>query len=758
MTCSMMVLCLGVWMSIQFGSQLNTAAAIKIPVSLQAYLGSIAGWPESSQPGPDPTDAIDFATDHTRRLGRLEHNIIASDVLIKPNTPLQGQLIESGQAGPSEDWLDVWERSKDAALANTAAQYLARGTCSRANPKRDACLRFIASAALPSTDLGKRCQERRGETTLICPPDAKYRSADGSCNHAASADALQRTWGRVHTAYRRLLPADYLDGIATVSSILPNPRYISYNLAGNATLPEPARTLSLAFWSQFVAHDMTQTPFSRMFNYGNNVACCRSDGGSLSPRHHHPSCMAMDLTDHLPNGERNQQYWKGEVRCIHYARSAPAMRPDCRLGPLEQMNAATHYLDGSAVYGSTAARTRALREGNGGRLKVQVKGGNEKGFLPASSSPTEACQVDSDTEVCYHAGDSRVNQHPHLAALHTVWVRQHNRLAAQLAALHPQWDDERLFQEARRVVVAQIQHVTYKEWLPLLLGKTYIKKMNLEVRNSGFSKQFDTNVDPSVTNSFATAAMRFVHSLVDGELRLIAENRSVAARHELHKHFNRPQLVESEDGLDNLLRGMATQEAHRRDLHFSHSVLKNLFRNDGSYGLDVLSLDIQRGRDHGLPGYNAFRERCGLPKVTDFSGFADYMPQEVVSKLRELYSSPDEVDLVVGGLAEHPASDDALLGPTFRCIVAEQMGRTRRGDAFFYDLSGRQSSFTADQLCEIRKTSLARILCDNSDGVQQIQADVFHKPSESNPLKQCTDTEAIPQLDLSAWKEDENIV
>lgn len=113
---------------------------------------------------------------------------------------------------------------------------------------------------------------------------------------------------------------------------------------------------------------------------------------------------------------------------------------------------------------------------------------------------------------CYSPGDSRVNGHPHLTTMYTLWHREHNRIAEELATLNPNWDDETLYQETRRIVIAEIQSITYNEWLPAILGKHYLNKIESA---DGFSEE----IDPSISNGFATAAMQFVTSLMQGSIR-----------------------------------------------------------------------------------------------------------------------------------------------------------------------------------------------------------------------------------------------
>lgn len=75
------------------------------------------------------------------------------------------------------------------------------------------------------------------------------------------------------------------------------------------------------------------------------------------------------------------------------------------------------------------------------------------------------------TADCFNSGDGRANEQPGLTAFHTIWLRYHNKLAETLSIVNAHWSDEKIYQESRRIVGALIQHVTYREFLPVLLGK-----------------------------------------------------------------------------------------------------------------------------------------------------------------------------------------------------------------------------------------------------------------------------------------------
>lgn len=68
------------------------------------------------------------------------------------------------------------------------------------------------------------------------------------------------------------------------------------------------------------------------------------------------------------------------------------------------------------------------------------------------------------------SGDSRANSHPWLTSMYALWVREHNRIARNLADLNPEWNSDKLYHETRKIVIAELQHITYKFWIPALTG------------------------------------------------------------------------------------------------------------------------------------------------------------------------------------------------------------------------------------------------------------------------------------------------
>ncbi|XP_012141528.2 salivary peroxidase/catechol oxidase isoform X2 [Megachile rotundata] len=742
------------WVSLQtmgFLGNSHSIGAYKLPMSLQNYLASYTGLPVSNYPYEGVVDAglfqdrhyphidkavlnnsINFAKSLVDRMSTLERNIATAGVELMVHTPAGKQFLDSY---PSED---AFERGLDAIVAMKASSYLLHQSCRRFGLEKDDCARFISSLSLQGTPLSSSCSASQ---TMVCNPRAKYRSIDGTCNNVENP-----TWGSAMTAYTRILFPQYFDGIqeprrmGRTKKPLPGARTVSVALSTPNDLSDVSRTLTVMQWGQFIANDMSYTPVRKMISSGKPISCCQPDGSALSPRHVHPDCSEITVPDQDP------VYGEHYVRCMNYVRSLPVLKSDCTFGPTEQMNQASHFLDGSAIYGSNLKKSRELRTFEGGRLRVHKDNSHE--YLPTGGMESSIYCADG----CYNSGDHRVNTYPQLAVIHTVWHREHNRIANNLAVLNPHWTDETLYQEARRIVIAEIQHITFKEWLPVLLGKRYTRAIALN-EGSNYSHHYNSADDPAVSNEVATAALKFMTSLMQGKIRLTDNARMVNQTLSLAEYFFKPSVIESDEVFDGLLRGMATQTSQKMDVSVIAEITSKLYAGDpDSLGLDGISLDIQRGRDHGLPGYNQYRKYCGLQPAKNFDDFLDHIPLEMIKKLRNVYAHPDDVDLLIGGMAERPM-EDALLGPTFHCLIFEQFARTHRTDRYFYDSVYQPHPFTPVQLAEIRNATLARIFCDNGNNVTKMQPNVFIRPQSGNKLRSCTDFEAIPSVDLFAWAE-----
>ena len=121
----------------------------------------------------------------------------------------------------------------------------------------------------------------------------------------------------------------------------------------------------------------------------------------------------------------------------------------------------------------------------------------------------------------------RVNEVPTLAVIHLLFLREHNRIASILKKLNRKWTDEKVYQESKKIVNGEFQHIVYNEWLPIVLGSRFMERYMLYPIDKGFTNQYDDDFDPRVTNAFATAAFRFGHSQIPGEIRYLKNNKAL---------------------------------------------------------------------------------------------------------------------------------------------------------------------------------------------------------------------------------------
>ena len=299
---------------------------------------------------------------------------------------------------------------------------------------------------------------------------------------------------------------------------------------------------------------------------------------------------------------------------------------------------------------------------------------------------------------------------------------------------------------------AQIQHITFNEFLPTILGKETMNKYELSPKQMGFFSGYDINTNPGTANAVATAALRFTASLLPAILQYYEQSGLKVRVEKLSESFYKPFSLYEPNMIDNILRGITKSHSESEDLHVNAEMTNKMFMNSTTgMGLDLVAQVIQQGRDHGLAGYAKWREFCGLPAVKDFSDLADIMGAETIAKLRSVYAAVEDVDLFTGGLGEVP-SKGAVVGPTFACLIGRQMWYIKSGDRYWYENDIPPSSFTKEQLNEIRKVSLARVICDNTRTMDFIQPSVFLESDPFlNALMPCKGNSVVQAMNLGPW-------
>ncbi|XP_053597981.1 peroxidase [Microplitis demolitor] len=581
-----------------------------------------------------------------------------------------------------------------------------------------------------------------------CTQELPYRSFDGSCNNLENP-----TWGMAKTRYARLLPPIYSDGIwqpavAKSGRALPRSRVLSYTLFPELRVKDPKWTLATMQFGQIVTHDTAQLATAPMLQM-ESVECCTNDDKLVRKYLNDPSCFPILLGPDDPN------YDPRSSECLTFTRAAADFQiPDDCYGQqksADQITLVTQFLDLSVLYGSSESQARNLRKFQGGKMRTQIR--RQREWLPPANpvNVTGQCVIETQNHVCYDAGDNRVNQNPQLTVLQILLVREHNRIATNLARINPHWNDETIYQETRRIAIASYQQITYYEWLPAIIGLDNALKYKLiyDVPDTEYINDYSPNVDPTVLNEHSNGAFRVFHSLIAGYLKLVQENRVSRGLLRLSDWFMRPGIIEQADNMDDLTRGLADQPEQARDEYYDHEVTLYLFRGNSKLGGDLRSTDIQRARDHGLASYNDYREFCKIPRAKTWADFSDYISPENVKKLAQLYEHPDDVDFAVGGGLE-VNTEGALAGPTFLCVLIEQFYRSRVGDRYWFESPDPVVAFTREQLREIRKSTLARFMCDNSDSIKSLQRHAFKLPSLSNPIVPC---DSLPSIDFSFWKD-----
>ena len=494
-----------------------------------------------------------------------------------------------------------------------------------------------------------------GEPTY--PPSSaaiEYRSIDGFGNNPNDPK-----YNATNSDFGRIGAPNFADGIS-IPVNGPNPRLVSNVVLGQGSADvvnlEGLSGMMYA-WGQFISHDL---------------ALGNPDGFTH-----------IDIP--VPNGDPD--FDDGTVIPM----TRVIMNPLTGGGtahPAVALNAVTGWLDGSMVYGSDAMTAAKLRQPDG-YMRASANGN-----LPVANKK-------------YVAGDVRAQEVPPLTALHTLFMREHNYQMDRLREEHPDWSGDHLYQQARAIVIAEIQNITYSEFLPHLLGPGVMPPY----------RGYDPTVDPRITVEFTGAAFRFGHSIVTDRTAKLAENGTVLGTPKKisDTFFEAPDLYSAHSGTDGILRHLAADPARALDARIVNSLRNRL--NDPPATKDLAATNIQRQRDLGIGTLNQTRVALGLEPYTEFSQITG--DGQTLEALQRAFVSVDHIDLWTGGLSENHVPG-AMVGETFQAIIVRQFTALRDGDRLWFENQG----FDPATLDAVRNTTLADIIVRNTS-TRHIQHDVF---------------------------------
>ena len=499
----------------------------------------------------------------------------------------------------------------------------------------------------------------------------EYRTYDGTYNNPYHPE-----WGSVDVQLLRLFPADYADGVSEPGGQnRPDARVISNALFAQDSDIWDILEQSDYCWvyGQFIDHNITLV----LDNEEEPLAI--------------PIPAGDPWFDPLFTG--NQEMYL--LRSVAYPGTGTSQS-----NPREHPNNITSFIDASAVYGSDSIRAAYLRSFQGGKLRMSsgnllpwnTLNGEVDGTIdpnaPFMANPTGALKL-------FVAGDIRANENVLLLSMHTLFAREHNRLCDELALQHPEWNDEQLYQHARKIVGGLIQHIAFSEWLPTL-GITLPPYTG-----------YKPNVNPTISNIFAASAYRMGHSQLGGDIMMMDMNGDTMEVMPLKDAFFNPYPV-YDYGIDYFLKGMAVHMEQMLDAKVVDDVRNFLFGEPGEGGLDLAALNITRGRERGIPDLNTIRLALGLTPYTEFSQINS--DPGVYQVLEDLYGDINEIDSWVGFLCEEPMPN-SILGETLTLILSEQFQRLRDGDRFYFE---NDPALTEEEKDMIRNTRMKDVIRRNT--------------------------------------------
>lgn len=564
------------------------------------------------------------------------------------------------------------------------------------------------------------------ETRQLLAGDIEFRSLDGSGNNVDNGD-----WGTANTKLLRLTTVEYGEGPdaavvrdsdGNIADVVFSP--LASRIDSNGQTINPRTVSNIVFQQdESIINDRGLTSFT--FQWGQFLD--------------HDLGLTEDFS---PVGSFTETF-AGEEISFEADVRVPMLRSRFEVddeGIAQQINQITSYIDASNVYGSDTEKGDGLRARYAGFLLTSDgeaaatdpnRTDGAGNFLPFNtmgldnaSPPFTGTGEPITPDQLFIAGDVRANEQPGLTSLQTLFVLEHNYQARRIADelnlreqdLSDPEIDEYIYQRARAIVGAEMQSITFNEFIPALLGPDQLESY----------RGYQADVNAGIANIFSAALYRVGHTMLPNELLLLNDDGTPVRDFEalgatvengeidLGEAFFNPALITTV-GIEPFLKGLAQQQIQEVDNFIVEGVRSILF--DPPAAVDLGATNLQRGRDHGLADYNQVREDFALSRVDGFGEITSNA--DVAAALALAYDGDfNNIDVFAGAISEDRIPGGSV-GELLQTVLLDQFSRSRDGDRFYFE-----NVFYGRELEEIKNTRLSDIIRRNTT-LQDVQDEVF---------------------------------
>ncbi|CAG4966592.1 unnamed protein product [Parnassius apollo] len=568
-----------------------------------------------------------------------------------------------------------------------------------------------------------------------CDPE-EGRRVDGSCNNLRYP---QR--GAIHTPTYRLLPAVYDKNfeprLSKSGHSLPMARFLRTSLLAEGRLPDQKFTTLATNFLAFMSSDVLSGEDTVKFLI-RKTYCCQQRGKTDR------DCVPNKIPDDDP------VHRFSNIRCLNMTRPESFQSVGCIKNNTvpERIMSATPAFDLSVLYGTTLqALMEKGRLFKGGLLKYEV----EKGRIwpPSLKTGSGVCFLNQKPQEtrCHNTPYFTTNSIAGVNLLSVWFWRLHNFIATGLSKVNPCWNDDKVFYTARDINIAIALQIFFYELLPAYFGHENLLKDGVLSPTPGFRDDYNEHLFPQTSLEFPFV-LRWFHTTQEGNMNLYDTHGNYLKKVPIVNITLRTGFFDVDDNMDYVTQGNFRQATGKADYIVDPDVVE-MGLGSPQRAADLLTNDLAKNRLFGFQPYIKYREFCFKQSFKIFDDLLQAIDPERVELLKDVYENVEDIDLIAGIWLEK-LIEGGNVPPTLYCVVVEQLLRVIASDRHWYERPKRPNAFTNEQLQEIRKATVARLLCDVGDKVTSIQRQAFYRISANNPLCNCND---IDFVNLWAWKD-----